>query len=284
MYRKISSVLFILMLGVSACGVSFELPDITPGPTETFQIEAMQPKDSANPTRLMLTFGAGELNITRGSEILVSGMATYNVADFKPEITSSDNTVYVKQGSYTLNKVPNFSKVLNTWDLKLGSMPMDLEITAGAYHADLELGDLSLTNLTVKDGASDVRLIFSEPNRVEMNLMHYETGASQVTLKGLANANFSILKFSGGAGNYSLDFSGNLQRDASVSINAGLGNLTIIIPDGMRVQLTIDGNLANINVGSNWNRQGKTYSQSGEGPLLTIAVDVGATNLTVTDN
>ena len=284
MYRKTISIIFILSLGVSACGVSFDLPDITPGPTEAFLIEVKHPEDSTNPTRLLLTFGAGELNIVPGAEILVSGLATYNVADFKPEITSSDGTVNVKQGSYTLNKVPNFGNVLNTWDLKLGSAPMDLEITAGAYHADLELGNLSLTNLTVKDGASDVRLTFSEPNRAEMNLMRYETGASQVTLKGLANANFSILKFTGGAGNYSLDFSGNLQRDASASINAGLGNLTIIIPEGLRVQLTIDGNLANINVGSNWTRQGNTYTQSGSSPMLTIAVDIGATNLIVTNN
>ncbi len=284
MYRKLISSVIILTMGISACGVSFDLPDITPGPTETFLIEVMQPEDSINPTRLILTFGAGELNIVPGAEILASGLATYNVPDFKPEITSSDGTVNVKQGSYTLNKVPNFGKVLNTWDLKLGSAPMDLEITAGTYHADLELGNLSLTNLTVKDGASDVRLSFSEPNQTEMNLMRYETGASQVTLEGLANANFSILKFTGGAGNYTLDFSGNLQHDASASINTGLGNLTLIIPNGLQVQLTIDGNLANINVGSNWIRQGNTYTQTGSGPMLTIAVDVGATNLTVMDN
>ena len=284
MYRKLISSVIILTMGISACGVSFDLPDITPGPTETFLIEVMQPEDSINPTRLILTFGAGELNIVPWAEILASGLATYNVPDFKPEITSSDGTVNVKQGSYTLNKVPNFGKVLNTWDLKLGSAPMDLEITAGTYHADLELGNLSLTNLTVKDGASDVRLSFSEPNQTEMNLMRYETGASQVTLEGLANANFSILKFTGGAGNYTLDFSGNLQHDASASINTGLGNLTLIIPNGLRVQLTIDGNLANINVGSSWTRQGNTYTQTGSGPMLTIAVDVGATNLTVMDN
>jgi len=284
MYRKIFSLIFILTLGVSACGVSFDLPEITPGPTETFAIEVQQPEDMTKSTRLVLTFGAGELNIVPGAESLVSGLATYNVADFRPEITSSDGTVNVTQGSYTLNKLPNFSKVLNTWDLKLGSTPIDLEISAGAYHANLELGNLSLSNLTVKDGAADVKLNFSEPNLTEMNLLHYETGASQVALKGLANANFSILKFTGGAGNYSLDFSGDLQHDATASINTGLGNLTIIIPDDLKVQMTIDGNLANINIGSQWAKNGNTYTQTGSGPMLTIAVDVGATNLVVTDN
>jgi len=275
--------MLILTLGVSACGVSFDLPEINTGPTETSPIEVTQPQGETT-TRLVLTFGAGKLLIGSGADNLISGLATYNVTDFKPEITSSGNTVFVTQGSYTLNKLPNFSKVINTWDLKLGSAPMDLEISAGAYQAEMDLGDLALTNLTIKDGASDVNLNFSEPNRAAMNLLSYETGASQVELKGLANANFSILKFIGGAGNYSLDFSGDLQHDATASINTGLGNLTITIPEGLKVQLTIDGSLANITINSNWVKMGNTYSQEGSGPMLTIVVDVGATNLIVTNN
>lgn len=283
MYRKLITLMLILTLGVSACGVSFDLPEINTGPTETSPIEVTQPQGETT-TRLVLTFGAGKLLIGSGADNLISGLATYNVTDFKPEITSSGNTVFVTQGSYTLNKLPNFSKVINTWDLKLGSAPMDLEISAGAYQAEMDLGDLALTNLTIKDGASDVNLNFSEPNRAAMNLLSYETGASQVELKGLANANFSILKFIGGAGNYSLDFSGDLQHDAAASINTGLGNLTITIPEGLKVQLTIDGSLANITINSNWVKMGNTYSQEGSGPMLTIVVDVGATNLIVTNN
>lgn len=283
MYRKILAIILILTLGISACGVSFDLPQITPGPTQTDPIEVPLPEDMTSSTRLVLTFGAGELNVAPGADALVSGLATYNVTDFKPEITSSAGVVKITQGSYKLDKLPNFGKVINNWDLKLGTAPMDMEISAGAYHANLELGNLSLTNLTVKDGASDVRLTFSEPNRTEMNLLRYETGASQVSLKGLSNANFSMLEFKGGAGNYSLDFSGVLQRNASVSINTGLGNLTISIPESLPVQMTIDGNLANISIGSNWVQNGNTYTQAGTGPMLTIVVEIGAANLVVTD-
>ena len=283
MYRKILPVILILVLGVSACGVSFDLPVIPPGPTQIDPIEVPLPENTTGSTRLVVTFGAGELNITPGADGLVSGLATYNVADFKPEITSNAGGVNITQGSYKLNKVPNFGKVINNWDLKLGTAPMDMEIFAGAYHANLELGNLSLTNLTVKDGASDVNLTFSEPNQTEMNLLRYETGASQVVLKGLSNANFSMMEFTGGAGNYSLDFSGVLQRNASATINTGLGNLTISIPEALPVQLTIDGKLANISIGSNWVKNGNTYTQAGTGPLLTIVVEIGAANLVVTD-
>jgi hypothetical protein len=86
-----------------------------------------------------------------------------------------------------------------------------------------------LKSLTVRDGASHVDLSFLEPNQTEMSLLRYETGASDVKLTGLANANFSTLTFSGGAGNYTLDFGGELQRDAVVTIDAGLGNVTVVI-------------------------------------------------------
>jgi hypothetical protein len=282
MLRKLLPVFLILALAATACGFSIDLPSTTPGATVTDPISVAQPADMTTSTHLVLSFGAGELTLTPGADGLVSGTATYNVADFKPEISNLDHTVSIIQGNYTLNKFPNFGDFINKWDLQLGTAPMDLDITAGAYQATMELGNLSLTNLTVKDGASDVNLAFSTPNRTEMNLLQYETGASQVTLEGLGNANFSMLKFTGGAGNYALDFSGNLQRSASVSINSGLGNLTLTIPEGLQVQLTINSSLANVTIGSQWEHSGNTYTQTGTGPLLTIVADIGAANLVVT--
>jgi hypothetical protein len=35
----------------------------------------------------------------------------------------------------------------NEWDLKLGSAPMDLVISAGAYDGTIELGGLALKSL-----------------------------------------------------------------------------------------------------------------------------------------
>ena len=70
---------------------------------------------------------------------------------------------------------------------------MDLSIDAGAYDGNMELGGLALKSLTVKDGAASVNLSFSEPNLIEMSRLSYSTGASEVKLSGLANANFTHL-------------------------------------------------------------------------------------------
>jgi hypothetical protein len=158
---------------------------------------------------------------------------------------------------------------------------MDLMIEAGAYEGNMELGGLALNNLTVKDGAAQVNLSFSEPNLVEMSRMAYSTGASEVTLTGLANANFNTFDFDSGAGSYTLDFSGELQRDASVKVDSGLSELIIIVPEGVNATLTIEGGLTDINARNGWSQSGNTYSHEGSGPALTITVNMGAGSVTL---
>ena len=53
---------------------------------------------------------------------------------------------------------------------------MELLINAGAYSGRLELGGLSLERLEINDGASDVRVEFSQANHTEMSLFRYTTG------------------------------------------------------------------------------------------------------------
>jgi hypothetical protein len=167
--------------------------------------------------------------------------------------------------------------------LKLGKTPIDLTVNAGAYNGNYEFGGLSLTGLTVKDGASKVELSFSEPNREIMSVLRYETGASNVTLNGLANANFSTLIFSGGAGDYKLDFSGKLAKDGTVNVEAGAGDVQLVIPKDVNANVTVESALVSVNFSSNWSEDGNEYIQSGEGPTLTIIVKMAAGNLTITD-
>jgi len=104
-----------------------------------------------------------------------------------------------------------------------------------------------------------------------------------VTLSGLANANFSTLIFSGGAGNYELDFSGKLKDDATARIEAGAGDVQLIIPEGVNTEVTVESAFVNINHSSGWSQNGNEYTQNGDGPTLTIIVKMAAGSLTITD-
>ena len=277
---KIILAILALSLASMACGFSVDLPNRPKvGPEVKESIAVADPK--SDETRVSISFGAGKLTLSPGAKNLVSGTVIYNVEDLKPEIIKDGNSIEIKQGDF--KSLPPFRDMKNEWDLKLGNAPMDLVISAGAYDGTLELGGLSLKSLEVKDGASNVDVSFSKPNQIEMSILRYSTGASDVKLAGLANANFTTLAFSGGAGNYTLDFGGDLQQDAVATVDSGLGNVTLIIPENVKAKVTVEGAAVNINQGSSWTQNGQEYTQKGDGFTLTIVVKMAAGNLLIND-
>ena len=283
MFRKMLPILLILTLVLTACDLHISLPVTQKsGPTITDQITVPPPADPTQTTNLNLKFGAGILKLRSGADGIVSGTATYNVSDFKPTVTAKGSNVSIEQGNWRLTGIPDITNIKNEWELSLGSAPLALSIDAGAYQAEYELGGLALTNLTISDGAADTRLNFASPNLAEMSLLSYSTGASNVSLTGLGNANFASLEFNSGAGNYTLDFSGQFQRNGSVHISTGVSNLTLIIPTGLPAQITMQGGLSNVTHDSNWTKSVNVYTQEGSGPQLTFVVVIGAGNLTIT--
>ena len=280
MNLKFLPFLLVIVLATMACGFTVNIPSApTPGPEVTDEIAVAIPE--TDETRLKISFGAGELTLSPGSDdMLVEGTATYDVPNFKPETRVEGNTVEIKQGEFKSLNVGDFR---NEWDLELGKTPMELEINAGAYQGRYDFGGLSLTNLTIKDGASDVDVSFSAPNQTEMSVFRYETGASNVELTGLANANFSTLIFNGGAGDYTLDFSGELKQDATARIETGFGNLMLVIPEDVDARVTVEGGAINVDHSSGWGQSNRTYTQDGSGPTLTLIVKMGAGNVTITD-
>jgi hypothetical protein len=278
MIRKFIPFIAILALASLACGFNVPKPR-QPDPEVTDKINVGYP--DAEEVRLQLSFGAGELTINPGADSLVEGSATYNYEEFKPEILKDGGDVEIRMGDEKLDFISGFNDLKNEWDLKLGGEPMNLSIDAGAYEGKFELGGLALTRLDISDGAADVELNFSKPNPVEMAIFTYNSGASDVRIYGLANANFDLFDFAAGAGDYTLDFSGELQRDASVKIEIGLSNLILVIPEGMDAVVRVQGGLSNVNATSGWERSGDEYRQEGKGAALTIVVEMGAGNLTL---
>lgn len=281
MFRKLILFVAILALATMACGFNIDLPNAPePGPDVTDEIKVPTPE--SDDVSLSLSFGAGEMTLSPGASQLVDGTATYNYDGFKPTVNIDGGDIDIQMGDSEFNSFPSFKDIKNIWDLKLGETPMDLNIQSGAYKGTFELGGLALNNLTIKDGAAEVELNFSEPNLTEMSVFHYETGASDVKMTRLANANFNLMDFSSGAGDYTLDFSGELQRDASIKIQSGLSNIMIIVPEGVNAIVTVDSGASNISAGSSWSQSGDVYKQKGEGPTLTFVIDIGAGNVTLT--
>ncbi len=280
-------VILVVALVTMACGIQFNLPvvQVKTGPTVTDEISVQKPEAAGEVENVTLAFGAGKIKLSPGAEdALISGTATYNVPDFKPKVTTNGSDIRLEQGNLQVGGIPDFKEsIKNEWDLKLGDTPMKLEIQAGGYSADYEFGDLSLKDLKVADGAADVNLSFSKPNLVEMDTFRYSSGASNITLNDLGNANFDQMIFQSGAGSYRLDFSGELKRDATVRIETGFSTVTVIVPKGVNAVLEIEGGLSNVDMSGDWKKEGNQYLQAGSGPTLHFIVKMGAGTLRLED-
>jgi predicted membrane protein len=117
------------------------------------------------------------------------------------------------------------------------AVPISLEAELGAGKSSFDLTGLRITNLSISTGASKSSLSFDERNSVEMEELKIETGVSKFSADNLNNANFKKMSFESGVGSYYLDFGGDLTRTVDVSINVGLGAVTVVIPKKIGVKV-----------------------------------------------
>ncbi len=272
--------LFVLVVfAASTLACSFSVPRVQLATIEPQTLEIDEPAPPGTDAVLVsIGMGAGTLDMRGGASGLIEGNIKYNVAEWKPKLNRTERRVEIGQESQLPSGLPT-SNVVNEWSLQLGEVPMQLEISAGAYEGTLDFSGVPLTSLEINDGASNARVLFDTLNPQPMTKFYYKTGASSVELIGLANANFSEMDFSCGAGSYTLDFSGELQRDANVRINGGVSNIIVIIPAGTPSEVTISGVVSNVNLSGTWTVTGKTYRTEGEGARLNIQIEMGVGNL-----
>ena len=277
-YLTLLLAITLLVLPSLACSITFNLPDtVETTTTRTMDLSVPVPVGGQT-SELSIEMGSGELEIAGGGAGLVEGTVRYNVEKWQPTVETSGNRIKIVQGSQGKIDIPD-RNVINEWDLRLGNTPVDLNIQAGAYEGTLDLTGVPITNLTVADGASRATVKFDSLNPTRMERLTYKTGASQVDLEGLGNANVAEVIFEGGAGSYTLDFSGELQQDISVHLSAGMSNVRINVPENARVRVEVGGGLSNVSVSDTWTTDGDVYERSGSGPLINIKIDMGLGNL-----
>ena len=277
MKKQLSAVLVVLILTSFACSIqNFQMKTIE---TEQLYVSEMLP-GNAERTELFFKMVGGEFILKPDADGLINGTISYNVQLWEPKFTRLENYFAIEQvNPYRITGLPS-EKTINDWDLSLTTaIPLDLSIEGGASKNTYDFTGLQLTRLNVVQGASETTIRFDAPNPITMREFIFTTGASSAELIGLANANFESLSMSSGAGDYTLDFSGTLIQDASVTIKSGVSNLTLIIPAGMKAVINNNGALSNINTRGAWVVNDKTYTTESEGATLTIDLEMALGNI-----
>ena len=269
--------LFLIVMVLLACSVSVNVPTLSAGETRTFTVD--EPLSSGvDLYKVGIEMGAGRLTLAGGSSNLIEGEVSYNIRSWEPKVSRSTDAFTIKQTNTDQLGIPS-GTIKNQWNLRLGSVPMELSIATGASESDFDLSGLSITNLTISDGASKSTVRFDTGNPEIMGLFSYTTGASTVELIGLGNSNAQEIKFEGGVGSYTLDFSGFLGHDMNVTINTGVSDVKLIIPADAYVRVNNNGALSDIDVSGTWTVNNNTYTVGEQGPLITINVEMAVGSL-----
>jgi len=278
MKKQLLAAFLVLVLATLSCSISnIEMETIE---TRVVEVNESLPQDLEE-TNLTFNMTGGVFNLSPGSNGLVTGTITYNVEQWEPEYTRSENAYEIKQvNPFSISGIPT-KDVENTWDLSLTTaIPLNLTIEGGASEYNFDFSGMQLTYLKILQGASGSVMRFDSPNPQVMEEFIFTTGASSAEIYGLSNANFETMTISAGAGDYTLDFSGSsLTHDALVDIKAGVSNMTIIIPAGMSAQVINEGTVSNINTQGTWLLTDNTYATLDEGFMLTINLNMAVGNV-----
>ena len=280
MKKPIIAVILVLILATFACSISnIEMRTID---LQTVAINEPLPANMAE-AELSFSMTGGTFNIVPGSGMLASGSIVYNVEQWEPQFTRSNNYYEIKQVSpFSFSGIPT-NDVVNTWDLALtNEIPLNLTIEGGASENIYDFTGLKLAGLKITQGASETDVRFDAPNTTPLQDFSFTTGASSAELFGLGYANFTTMNFSAGAGDYTLDFTGALTHDATVNIKSTISNIRIIIPAGMKAVIINKGTVSNINTEGTWMLNDDTYNTLVEGYTLTINLDMAVGNVTLT--
>jgi hypothetical protein len=230
----------------------------------------------------------GQLNLQTGAaDALAEGTVTYNVNLLKPQvITGSANKRIGPAGSSSdlfLLLAYDFLRtdIQNDWSLKIADAPMTLVIGAGSADAVINLEAYSLNDLVIsQSAATTLDMAFAAPNQMEMNTIDFSAGpVRRVTMTGLANSRAKSINLVTVAGDYNLDFDGQLQNDIAVKITGELNTLAITAPDGVATEVRLNGNINTVDPAGTWQTNSESAKNPGQGHTITIDLSVDAESL-----
>ena len=193
------------------------------------------------PVAVNIEYGPGTLAVSPATTSMLYAMEIrYDKRYFVP-VSEFDNST--RKLSLGVRSNEESRKSIN---LKEGSraaiqltreVPLDLKLQFGAGEAEIDLGGMRLRKLDLSTGASKTKVRFSAPNLISAEDVRIQSGAAELTVSGLGNLGAEHLDFQGGVGSATLDFSGKWNRNATASVQMGVGSITLRLPRGLGVQV-----------------------------------------------
>jgi len=162
---------------------------------------------------------------------------------------------------------------------------LDLDIELGAAEANLELGGIRISRLSLQTGASKTVVRFSEANPIRCSEAELSAGAAELLVVGLGYSRCGEVDFTGGVGKVTLDFGGRWSGPIHLDANMAMGELVLRVPRQAGVKLELDKFLASFApAGLVRSADGRTWMSggfAGAGQQLVVEVETAFGGVTV---
>jgi hypothetical protein len=214
-----------------------------------------RPLKGTQPTLLTtLDFGSGKVFLKAGGDTDLYKMSLHYDADrFSPVQQYDGRTGILKLGLRATGK--SGIRVTSRGHLEQKAkfefspnVPISLTANLGASEAELDLGGLTLLDLTVRSGATKGVVDVSRPTQGNCREAVFYLGATELNATNLANAGCALVRVEGGMGRAVLGFGGSWRADTRVVANLAMGTLKLMVPNGTGVRVTADRFLTKLNI------------------------------------
>lgn len=181
------------------------------------------PKGKANNIKALIHVSGGQLWLNGGDVDLANVTCTYDKYEWNPTVAYAEQD---KTGKLTVNaKIDGDEKRVdedNTCTVILNNaLNYSLGLVIGAGQANINLENM----------------------RIKKALFRLGVGSFNVNL---TNTSIPLFKVEAGIGEATFDLSGHYKNDLSGMINAGIGEITLIVPKDMGVKVAVSGFLGSV--------------------------------------
>jgi hypothetical protein len=216
----------VVLFGVLARGTHpFRISDHVMGSSYDLHSTQSVEKQGAESVVAKLEMPAGELTIDGGSSQLLNADFSYSdnmeqpVVDYS--VSGTSGRLDIKQSGR--NGI-NIGPTRDTWNLKLGDTPMELEINMGAGQGDLNLQHVDLSRLRIEVGAGEINVNLTGDRKRNLTA-DIQGGVGSATIRLPKGVGVQV-RAQGGIG--SIDTEG-LRHEGDMYVNDAFGKSPISI-------------------------------------------------------
>ncbi len=210
-----------------------------------------------------IEMAVGDLTIGGGAGDFMEADFAYNVAALKPEIEERNErlSIITPDTNFRFSSLFDLDDFRNEWDLRFNDdVRISMDIDLGVGRAEIDLGSLNIERLDIDSGVGELNL-------------------------ELSGSNLERLRLDAGVGDVRIDMSGDWAQDVMVNIHAGVGEITIVLPNEVGVIVDVDGGITDINAEGLAQRAGRyeneAYGSSDAVIEIFIDAGVGEVNLVI---